>query len=767
MPARLFWWRGGNFGDELSRFLCERFTGRPVEYSPLAAAELVGVGSLLESHLAHRRHPMFGLPPFTGPDVLPIDVGAPVAEVLARIARCRYILSSSLHGLIVADALGIPNGWLWLDTGRERTAGLTAFKVQDYHSAFDTPPTPITLSGGERRDDILRRLVAPDRPGLEAIREQLRARFQEALPHRPRARRGRAGERSPAASLKTASGAAAGLPTPPSTGPLAAERPTVQAALDVIARRWPELPGEEAEPVFILAAGWRSGSTLLQRMLMPECFVWGEPYGHAGPIPALAETIRCFTDQWPEPHFFHRGEPTSKLEQRFIANLYPPVDALLAAHRAWFRELFAEPARQAGATRWGLKEVRLTVEHARYLRWLFPRAKFLFLHRNPYDAWRSYAARRDAGWRWFRDWPGEPLTAELFARHWRELVSGFRDGHADVGGLLVRFEDLAAGRTEAIEQYLGFPLSRSAAASNPSDGGPPPRPEISPTERAVLDAELGVLAEQMGYRRAEDPRPPSEGALPGQPGPLGGSVPTARCVVLVPANGPVDRECDAALKELEARGYTVRRVGGYAAADQGRCQMASSALRQGFDELMWIDRDVIFRADDVDRLRSHGLPVTCGLYAVPGRREFACEFRPETARVHLGSQGGLLEVASAGLGFMHTRREVYEAVRQGHDLPSCNRQFGEDLIPFFLPMVTEHDRSEHDRSEHDRSEQGGRPRYLTGDRAFCARLRACGFAIWADTTIRLWRNGPYGFGWEDAGGRLERFRDYTFHLRAE
>jgi hypothetical protein len=57
-----------------------------------------------------------------------------------------------------------------------------------------------------------------------------------------------------------------------------------------------------------------------------------------------------------------------------------------------------------------------------------------------------------------------------------------------------------------------------------------------------------------------------------------------KCVILVPFSGFIHQECEDALKELERRGYQVRRVGGYAAIDQGRNQMATDALRDGFEE---------------------------------------------------------------------------------------------------------------------------------------------------------------------------------------
>jgi hypothetical protein len=33
-----------------------------------------------------------------------------------------------------------------------------------------------------------------------------------------------------------------------------------------------------------------------------------------------------------------------------------------------------------------------------------------------------------------------------------------------------------------------------------------------------------------------------------------------------------------------------------------------------------------------------------------------------------------------------------------------------------------------------------------------------------DATIRLWHWGRFGFGWEDAGGGVKRFRSYSYRI---
>lgn len=63
-------------------------------------------------------------------------------RVVAEIAACEVVLSQSLHGLIVADALGVPNVWV-------APSGAMAgdrFKFDDYFSTLDRPKEPVPES---------------------------------------------------------------------------------------------------------------------------------------------------------------------------------------------------------------------------------------------------------------------------------------------------------------------------------------------------------------------------------------------------------------------------------------------------------------------------------------------------------------------------------------------------------------------------------------------------------------------------------------------
>lgn len=220
----------------------------------------------------------------------------------------------------------------------------------------------------------------------------------------------------------------------------------------------------DEQPIFLLSAGWRSGSTLLQRMIMEHnesVLIWGEPFDHANIYDGMMDQFRAFTDQWPLERFFLSYRKDRNLSDEWVANLYPDADYLLSAHRKFFDALFGESARAVGRSNWGIKEVRLTIDHALYFRTLYPRCKILLLYRNPHDAYLSYR-NLDAGW--FRSWPdGLVNTPYAFGRHWATTTRGFIDGCGTVDGLLVRYEDLDnPADVERMEKYLGWPVSRSS-----------------------------------------------------------------------------------------------------------------------------------------------------------------------------------------------------------------------------------------------------------------------------------------------------------------
>ncbi|HET9663096.1 MAG TPA: sulfotransferase, partial [Burkholderiales bacterium] len=164
---------------------------------------------------------------------------------------------------------------------------------------------------------------------------------------------------------------------------------------------------------------------------------------------------------------------------------------------AFLDSWLGQPARAAGRDRWGLKEVRLTADHARYLQWLFPKARFLFLYR---DVLRSWASCRHV--KWFSVWPGYPVARPAsFAHHWRHLVQGFREAQAELGAQLLRYEDLVDGTVDldALASWLGTERLDAGVLDLRLGARSARRDAPTAHELAILHAVTDDLRRELGY----------------------------------------------------------------------------------------------------------------------------------------------------------------------------------------------------------------------------------------------------------------------------
>jgi len=282
----------------------------------------------------------------------------------------------------------------------------------------------------------------------------------------------------------------------------------ISKALKCLKQRWPELWNltEDSEyPVFIFSAGWRSGSTLIQRLIISseEMIIWGEPFGRAGIIPRLAITLTAFDFNWPLNDFFDYNFDLLDLSNKWIANLSPSVDYLKKAHRELLRQWLAVPAKEKyGVSRWGLKEVRLTIDHARYLKWLFPNARFIFIYRNLFDAYRSWKGNP-----WGDIWPGYFTWSPIvFARHWRLLLEGYLQGYKEVDGIMIKFEDLVSNKINLNEIVNHIGVEKLETSVLKKKIGAPDNFDkrrrkkfLTPLERMILKVIAKPLLIKLGY----------------------------------------------------------------------------------------------------------------------------------------------------------------------------------------------------------------------------------------------------------------------------
>lgn len=94
------------------------------------------------AHYKEQDEPVFQKLVETYPQSLFIDVRQTPDVVIRKIASCECIISSSLHGLIIADGLGIPNIHIKVS---DKLLG-DGFKFDDYYSAYGLQHPMIDLN---------------------------------------------------------------------------------------------------------------------------------------------------------------------------------------------------------------------------------------------------------------------------------------------------------------------------------------------------------------------------------------------------------------------------------------------------------------------------------------------------------------------------------------------------------------------------------------------------------------------------------------------
>ncbi len=135
----------------LSKERIEEILGKPIECS-LGDGGLLAADLLSEKpgkkyslgiipHQREKEEPEYAMLQEKIPGSTIIDVSMEPMEALKKIAECSCIVSSSLHGLIIADSFGIPNQRVILT---DKLAG-DGFKFDDYYSSFSCSPEPLNL----------------------------------------------------------------------------------------------------------------------------------------------------------------------------------------------------------------------------------------------------------------------------------------------------------------------------------------------------------------------------------------------------------------------------------------------------------------------------------------------------------------------------------------------------------------------------------------------------------------------------------------------
>jgi hypothetical protein len=219
------------------------------------------------------------------------------------------------------------------------------------------------------------------------------------------------------------------------------------------------------------------------------------------------------------------------------------------------------------------------------------------------------------------------------------------------------------------------------------------------------------------------------------------AVDLSRCTVYVPVARLIEKDCELALRGLEALGVPVQRPYG-ANVDIVRNVCASQEIIKGSDSMMFIDSDIWFEPQDAIKLLNRPEPVVSGVYAKKAQGvhgTMAVDFEPNVKSIKLGPWADrTYPVRGIGAGFLRIRIDFLKRMIRELNLPYC-RSGATFVWPFFQPSVVQFD---------------GENYYLGEDNAFAWRCRQIGEPIQADTSFRLYHIGERGFSWEEAVGQV-------------
>jgi hypothetical protein len=218
-----------------------------------------------------------------------------------------------------------------------------------------------------------------------------------------------------------------------------------------------------------------------------------------------------------------------------------------------------------------------------------------------------------------------------------------------------------------------------------------------------------------------------------------------KCVILVPCNTTIEYKTDESLRILESRGYEVWRVNGWSCISQGRSKIIYDAIyRRKFEEVLWIDSDIDFNPDDVEKIRSYNLPIVGAAYPMKGWPIMTFNPINEKEITFDKIKGKLIEVKALATGFLFIKAEVFHTMKEKLNLPVCNTSFSAETIPFFQPQIWE---------------ENGNNYYLGEDFSFCYNASKCGYKIILDSTIKLGHIGKYTYEWKDVINQTGKITD--------
>jgi len=207
--------------------------------------------------------------------------------------------------------------------------------------------------------------------------------------------------------------------------------------------------------------------------------------------------------------------------------------------------------------------------------------------------------------------------------------------------------------------------------------------------------------------------------------------------IAIPAyNGMMHESCFISLLQFliaaskQGLNWTLDTMGNESLIPRARNNLAGKFLHnENATHLMFIDSDIRFNPEDLFKLITADKDVCCGAYPVK-------KMPPQLVINELengNKEGDLVEVSTAGTGFMLIKRQVFDKMIQAYPKTKYKEHVGLGALyePFLYALF-----------DTDISKEGY---YLSEDWTFCLRWRAIGGKVWVHKGIDLGHVGLYEY----------------------
>ncbi len=156
---------------------------------------------------------------------------------------------------------------------------------------------------------------------------------------------------------------------------------------------------QQLTPVFITAPTARNGVTLLQRLINSsrQMIVYGENTNFMSVVPKLVHSSVQVHNERSAEFNEARKQFLQQTTEGWTSNLWPdPQPLMMIAFEAFYKSVlvYQQCSEKYGYQRWGIKNPLNEPQMIERLRILMPKARYLFIYRNPIDVIKSAKSRK-------------------------------------------------------------------------------------------------------------------------------------------------------------------------------------------------------------------------------------------------------------------------------------------------------------------------------------------------------------------------------------